>query len=455
MGKTVKQGHDLGGIIDFAHREEVWAARLAEVVDEHFLPALEEFDLDFEDLADMLGEQAPWTLWGCAFEDFLARRWGPDGQTIVDVYLKRRGWSEKVLNRAYIEGLRDAPVSLHEVIDVVPGFSMTLRDLLTGADPVTVREKSATRSLKQWDRVAVRVVPVRDHHLISGGLLVFSPDAVALLFDGLRDALRLRKTATPHLTVEQLRSCAPLFVSAWLFTHLPRLLDPQLPHLTNTDGEDLEFHELRFPFATGVAQGQVAAALDAAAELTPDGPKSWSWLATAKGAPKARRKKPGSALGTFAEGGSVLGALELKGKALILQVNSKERAARGEVLVRKAAGDLLRPPLTTIQTVEQAMRDRDAHGGQSNDADEIPPEIARQIMQEHFDRHYRATFDQPIPALGGKTPRQAVRSAAGRKKVVEWLKLLENNSAKAERTPMAEYDFRWMWEELGVLEERR
>jgi hypothetical protein len=373
----------------------------------------------------------------------------------VDVYLKRRGWSEKVLNRAYIEGLRDAPVSLHEVIDVVPGVSMTLRDLLTGADPVTVREKSATRSLKQWDRVAVRVVPVRDHHLISGGLLVFSPDAVALLFDGLRDALRLRKTATPHLTVEQLRSCAPLFVSAWLFTHLPRLLDPQLPHLTNTDGEDLEFHELRFPFATGVAQGQVAAALDAAAELTPDGPKSWSWLATAKGAPKARRKKPGSALGTFAEGGTVLGALELKGKALILQVNSKERAARGEVLVRKAAGDLLRAPLTTIQTVEQAMRDRDAHGGQSNDADEIPPEIARQIMQEHFDRHYRATFDQPIPALGGKTPRRAVRSAAGRKKVVEWLKLLENNSAKAEGTPMAEYDFRWMWEELGVLDERR
>ncbi|WP_267931683.1 hypothetical protein [Cereibacter sphaeroides] len=42
----------------------------------------------------------PWTLWGCAFEDFLSRRWEPDGQSVVDVYLKRRGWSEKVLNRA-------------------------------------------------------------------------------------------------------------------------------------------------------------------------------------------------------------------------------------------------------------------------------------------------------------------------------------------------------------------
>lgn len=54
--------------------------RLAEVVDEHLLHALEEFDLDFEDLADILSEQAPWTLWGCAFEDFLTRRWNPDGR---------------------------------------------------------------------------------------------------------------------------------------------------------------------------------------------------------------------------------------------------------------------------------------------------------------------------------------------------------------------------------------
>ena len=228
-----------------------------------------------------------------------------------------------------------------------------------------------------------------------------------------------------------------------------------MPHLTNTDGEELEFHELCFPFATGVLQRQVAAVLDAVAELSPDGPKSSSWLGPVKGAGTAKGTGPGLALGTFSEGGTVLGALELKGKALILQVNSKERAARGEALVQAAAGDLLRAPLITIQTVDQAMRDDDVREGSQDEEDEIPPEIARQIMQEHFDRHYRDTLDQPIPALGDKTPRQAVRSAAGRKKVVEWLKLIENSSAKHEGSPIAEYDFLWMWEELGVLDERR
>ena len=38
--------------------------------------------------------------------------------------------------------------------------------------------------------------------------------------------------------------------------------------------------------------------------------------------------------------------------------------------------------------------------------------------------HYRKTLDEPIPALGGQTPRKAVKTAKGRKKVIAWLKML-------------------------------
>ncbi len=94
-------------------------------------------------MADLLGEQWSGVLWGCGFENFLGQRY-EDGN-IVDLYLKRRGWKETALNRAYFAALRDAPVSLYEVSDVQPGTSMVLRDLLSDAAPVTVREKSATR----------------------------------------------------------------------------------------------------------------------------------------------------------------------------------------------------------------------------------------------------------------------------------------------------------------------
>lgn len=154
------------------------------------------------------------------------------------------------------------------------------------------------------------------------------------------------------------------------------------------------------------------------------------------------------------EGATVLGSLELTGKTLLVTVNSAERAAKVQTLIGAAAGDLLRAPLTTIRTVEQ-MRADQRRDRPSDAADEIPPEIARQLMRDHLDKHYRETLDAPIPALGGKSPRQAVRTSAGREMVIEWLKLLENRSAGRGKGPIAEYDFSWMWVELGLQEHRK
>lgn len=442
--------NDISGLLAFISREGDWRERLQDVVAEHLMPALEGFEIDQDGLADLLGEQWSGVLWGCGFEDFLGQRY-EDGN-IVDLYLKRRGWKETALNRAYFSALRDAPVSLYEVSEVQPGTSMVLRDVLSDAAPVTVREKSATRTLKQWDRIAVRVVPERDHHVISGALLPFRAEAVDFLFAGLRDALKLKKRDTLRLTRDQLLGCAPIFTSAWLFIEIDRALSPAQPQFTNSDGDDVLFHELRYPLASGVTQKAVAERLDRVKGFLPEGPKFWNWLA----ARKARGGKAGGGtmLDTQMEGATVLGSLELTGKTLVVTVNSAERAAKVLTLIGAAAGDLLRAPLTTIRTVEQ-MRADQRRDGPSDAADEIPPEIARQLMRDHLDKHYRETLDAPIPALGGKSPRQAVRTAAGRAKVIEWLKMLENRSAGHGEGPIAEYDFGWIWVELGLQDHRK
>ena len=442
--------NDISGLLAFIGREGDWRERLQDVVAEHLMPALEEFEIDQDGLADLLGEQWSGVLWGCGFEDFLGQHY-EDGN-IVDLYLKRRGWKETALNRAYFTALRDAPVSLYEVSDVQPGTSMVLRDLLSDAASVTVREKSATRTLKQWDRIAVRVVPERDHHVISGALLPFRPEAVDFLFAGLRDALKLKKRDALRLTHEQLLGCAPIFTSAWLFIEIDRALTPAQPQFTNSDGDDVLFHDLRYPLASGVTQKAVAERLDRVKGFLPEGPKFWNWLATRKG--RGGKAGGGIMLDTQMEGATVLGSLELKGKTLLVTVNSAERTAKVQTLIGAAAGDLLKSPLNTIRTVDQMRADQRREGSRE-EADEIPPEIARQLMRDHLDKHYRETLDAPIPALGGKSPRQAVRTAAGREKVIDWLKMLENRSAGHVEGPIAEYDFAWMWGELGLQEHRK
>lgn len=102
------------------------------------------------------------------------------------------------------------------------------------------------------------------------------------------------------------------------------------------------------------------------------------------------------------------------------------------------------------------MAERPAKGGRTPSS-EIPPELAEQAIHEYLDQHYRETLDRPVGMLGGKTPRQAVKTKTGRKKVAEWLKYLEHQTARQpdRAHPMAAYSFEWMWRELDVRDLRR
>ena len=104
--------------------------------------------------------------------------------------------------------------------------------------------------------------------------------------------------------------------------------------------------------------------------------------------------------------------------------------------------------------IEQMMASSQEHSEQ--DIVRLPPDEERSIVHQALTDHYRKTLDEPIPALGNQTPREAVKTAKGRKKVIAWLKRLENQSAQPRpEDPMGAYDFTWLWRELGVGDERR
>lgn len=93
--------------------------------------------------------------------------------------------------------------------------------------------------------------------------------------------------------------------------------------------------------------------------------------------------------------------------------------------------------------------------GRQETADDIDPEVQAEIIQYTLDQHYRRVLDEPVPALGDKTPRQCARNRKGRELVIEWLKLLENNELRrAAHQGQTPYDSRWMWDELKLGQNR-
>ena len=96
----MKTGHDLKGLIKFLGRDD-WQHHLEAVVAEHFGPALDEFNLEYNEIGEVLDDQWATTLWGCAFEDFLTRAMGPMGAisstSISSGAVGRRGLRQRLI----------------------------------------------------------------------------------------------------------------------------------------------------------------------------------------------------------------------------------------------------------------------------------------------------------------------------------------------------------------------
>jgi hypothetical protein len=172
----MKRGHDLSGIMKFA-TSPAWAEHLRDALGDHLGTAMEEFDFEFEDLAEIVGDHWAGVLWGCAFEDLLTRTVEPGSVNLVDDYIKRRGWNEAGPAKLYMRALKSSVMSLYEVSDIESGSGFLVRDLIRGGDPVRVTERSASQTLKQWDRIGARVVIVGGKHILSGGVLSFTMEA--------------------------------------------------------------------------------------------------------------------------------------------------------------------------------------------------------------------------------------------------------------------------------------
>lgn len=452
-------GHPLGDLIGWTARG-AWRARLDGVIAEHFDPAMQALGLDFEEIDDALGGGWTGTLWGCAFEDFLTRRFGAEGSNAVEAYLGGRGRKEHAATRAYMAGLQGSVMSLHEVSDVVPGQSFRARDLIRGGEPVLVTERSATQTLKPWDRIAARIVADGERLVIAGGVLAYTLEGTERLFAFLRERdaakspggrARKARSARDSWTGsdQDLHVAAPLFTTAWLL----EALDRRAPQVLNSDGDEVVFHTLRFPLAPGATARRVVIRLGRLAVLRRETATFWNWC----GPPPARR--PAVATGekavvwnvTLDDGSVVLGNVELLDDAVVLSVSSAVRADRGHAMLADALAGLVAAPLTGIRTVEQ-MRDAPRASPDTAGPPSLSPEVETGLVHDLLDRQYRALLNEPVPMLGNRTPRAAARSARGRQDLAVWLKHLENHSSHSPDPddPMATYDFTWLWRELKV-----
>ena len=146
-----------------------------------------------------------------------------------------------------------------------------------------------------------------------------------------------------------------------------------------------------------------------------------------------------------------LGSAEIVDGALLLHVNSVERAERGRELLNSRLGPLLGNPLTSHEDPAQRLRTPPGESPPKPKKPDLPPEVMEALVRGQYEEHYRQVLDEPVPMLGKRTPRRAVKTKKGRAAVVEWLKGIENLESRSavddSRRPV---DLSWLWEELKI-----
>lgn len=444
-------GHAVEGLVNWLRRDE-WRAPFEDLMDEHLGEACEAIDGSADDLAALIGADAYMVVWGCVFEDFLTLEM-EDGGNIVADYLKRRGFRETATSRAYMNGLRNSVMSLYEVSDLRPGESFLARDLIRGGEPIRVSERSGSRQLKPWDRIAARIVPVGPRTVMGGGLLRFDHRAADALLKLIGDMFG---SETPDQ--DALTGLAPVFTSAWLADRLGAILDRSLPKLSNTDGHDILFTTAQYPLLTGVRVTAVRSALDRSPELLRETARFWNWIGEASSISRTQppRDAGGLTIGSWGpDGSTVLGSVELQGRSLVLSVNSAERAVRGQALLAPLLEGLVGAPEIASQTLEE-VKAGEPGKNVAETAPLLPEEQQRAMLKAWMDQYYRGLLDEPIPMLGNATPRELAKEAGRADELAAWLKLMENGAAGASAGGAGEpFDLSWMWDELGIAALRR
>jgi SEC-C motif len=336
-----------------------------------------------------------------------------EGRTAVEWYLEERGWSLSRGVREWLEAQQKSWLSVWEIIDLEHGRSLTLRDMLSGEERL-IHEVSGSKNAERHLALLGRVVDAGDVSLMCGMHSVpLRPSQGAEVVAKVRRTLR-RRTSVP---IERLRNARISWrmLNAWSDGVD---LSFQRPALQNTDGDPILFVEDRWNFSEADRE-RLIERLGSIENVAPEQPdeSEVDFIFSRAGNPMHKDWD-----------NTTVGSATLTGTSLIAQTNSLARADSLQVMIESASGELLgrrvRSVSDPVTMIEKQRELPDSVERPASSEDTSTPEM-NEIVRESKERHYAQWLDDSIPALGGRTPREAARTKRGREQLDALLKDVE------------------------------
>lgn len=328
------------------------------------------------------------------------------------------------MERLLLEQATTQPLSFFEVLWSEAGERIGLRDILIGMETEVV-ERSASRMLQKGDIVYGQIWNLQTISILGCMALICIPPSWKGEVIGLRKKLR---TKIAKLNRELAAEDLVRYANAIRLTYLTiRIALNRRPQLANTDGDPLVFHSLKFRIESTekafdvlapLALGQSKEELLDQAQFDKDGKLHSVVLDW--------RRKGNAKIPSWDN--TILGNIKISGCTLIAEVNSENRAKRLRAEIDKRLGGSATHQSTTTQTPDEMLAKTPKRiDAQAKKDDEFVEHLlrdpeARNRIQEMIQKQVEDWVHQKIPALGGRTPFEAIGNPDGRE-IVESLLL--------------------------------
>jgi hypothetical protein len=348
---------------------------------------------------------------------------------IADLLLGRGDPLLTAEQRQWIELLTSMPLRLYEIVTVIPGESMTVRDVLLPERPtVVIREKSGSRQVNPYDLMAARILPVGNHFELSGAVYTFHRNRSWDLLEELRDELEGVEPDSP-LAKEITSVIIPyhwlqLFVNAF---EMPQLVD----HLT---GEPLLFVTDHYRVQNWAALYQ---ALSGEADI--EGCREEGWRRIFEG-----------------EDGLIRISVSIdEGKRpdrIKVSYRTQQYADEGRPWFEAVVGKAVSFVSREISDPKGLLANLQPNETKETSTPEtLPPEMLTELIEKRIRQLYADWADKPLPILGDRTPREAIQTQEGLEQVKFLLHTYEHGEAqqaKAQHRAPVSYEF--LWQSLGI-----
>jgi hypothetical protein len=353
-------------------------------------------------------------------------------QRVSELLLGPRGPLLTVGQRDWLAQLAQRPLRLYHVTDVVPGTGLTLCDALdTEQAPIVVTEHEGSRTLRPGLQIGARVMAVDGGHQLSGAVYPFSVLAGRAVQERLR-ALSAQRGPHEEDNVMMFGQC---LIAGWLAQHLRPGPLPDFVHAAS--GEPLLFTSDHYEVRDWDA---LVAALAAQPDVKGDRIRGWDRLVDSDD-------------GLTRSQATV--APQPGGKRVSLFYKTAGLADSGRSWFDALAADAVKFLLREVSDPKGLLSTAGAAPARTPTPMQLPegidPQELAQALAGVIKRSYARWADEPIPALDGQTPRQAIRSATGLERVKGLLRSYEDGEAgMAASQGRAPISYQFLWDELGL-----